>query len=115
MRDLEGLSRSDANLRQLEAHKRTAIVPSGLQNACAIFRMLDEYAYAATGRRTNMRLLDFSDAGTLRLAKFAHDMVSWHFGLEELIVVALHMGAKSRAAPQCERAIPQPREVQTLK
>ena len=44
MRDLMGLGGLDANLRQLEGHKRTAIVPRGLPTACAILKMLDEYA-----------------------------------------------------------------------
>ena len=36
MCDLKGLGGGlDANLRQLEGHKRTAIVANGLQNVCA--------------------------------------------------------------------------------
>ena len=49
MRDLKGLGGLDSNLRQLlEGHKRTAIVARRLPNACAILRMLDEYAVGAT-------------------------------------------------------------------
>ena len=32
------------------------------------------------------------------MARFARDMVSWHFGVEELVVAALDMGNKGRAA-----------------
>ena len=38
MRDLKGLGGLDANLRQLEGHKRTAIVTRGLLNAFAILK-----------------------------------------------------------------------------
>ena len=94
MRELEGFGGFDSILRQLEGHKRTAIVASELPNACAILRKLDEYAYRATHHHADLKLLDLSDAGTFRLARFAHDMVSWHFGLEEVIVAALDMVTK---------------------
>ena len=100
MRDLKGLGGLDANLRQLEGHKRTAIVARGLPNACAILKMLDEYALSATRHHMDRNLIELTDAGTLKVARFAHDMVSWHFGLEEVIVAALDMANKRRAA--CE-------------
>ena len=80
MRKLEGLGGLDSNLCQLlEGHKRMGIVASALRNACAILRMFDEYAYEATGHHEELNLLDLSDAYSLRLARCAHDMVSWHF------------------------------------
>ena len=45
MQELKDFNWIDKTMRQLEAHKRTAIVASKLPNACAIFRMLDEFAY----------------------------------------------------------------------
>ena len=114
MRDLKGLGGLDVNLRQLEGHKRTAIVARGLPNACAILKMLDEYALGATRHQVDRKLIELSDAGTLRVARFAHDMVSRHFGLKEVIVVALDMTNKGRAACERERVIPAPRMAQSL-
>ena len=71
--------------------------------------MLDVYAFGATRHHVERNLIDFSDAGTLRLARFAHDMVSWHFGLEEVVVAALDMSTKGRAACEGEKVIPAPR------
>ena len=113
MRDLKGLGGLDANVRQLEGHKRTAIVAKGLPNACAILKKLDEYAFGATRHRVDRNLIELSDADTLRLARFAHDMVSWHLGLEEMIVAALDMANKGRAACEGERVVPAPRLAQT--
>ena len=59
---------------------------------------MNDYAIAAMGRRSDLRLLELADGGTLRLARFARNMVSWHFGVEELVVAALDMGNKGRAA-----------------
>ena len=98
MHDLKGLGGLVANLRQLEGHKRTAIVARGLPNAYAIVKMLDEYSLGAIRHHVDRNLLKLFDAGTLRVAKVAHDMVSWHFGLEEVIVAALDMANKGRAA-----------------
>ena len=114
MRDLKGLGGLNANLRQLDGHKRTAIVAKGLPNACAILKMLDEYAFGATRHHMDRNLIELSDAGTLRLARFAHDMVSWNFGLEEVIVAELDMANKGRAACEGERVVPAPRLAQAL-
>ena len=114
MRDLQRLGGLDSNLRQLENHKRTAIVARGLPIACAILRMLDEYAFGATRHHVERNLLELSDAGTLRVARFAHDMISWHFGLEEVIVAALDMATKGRAASEGEKVVPAPRLAQSL-
>ena len=114
MRDLKGLGGLHANLRQLEGHKRTAIVARGLPNACAILKMLDEYGLGATHHHMDQNLLGLSDATTLRVARFAHYMVSWHFGLKEVIVAALDMSNRGRAPCEGERVIPAPRLAQSL-
>ena len=98
MRDLKGLGKLDSNLRHHVDHKRTAIKARGLPNACAILKMLDEYAVGATRHNMERKLLELSDAGTLRVARLAHDMVSWHFGIEDVIVAALDMANKEQAA-----------------
>ena len=99
-KDLDGLGGINEALQQLEGHRETAIVARGLPNTCAVWRLINDYAIAAMGRRSDLRLLELADGGTLRLARFARDMVSWHFGVEELVVAALDMGNKGRAACQ---------------
>ena len=64
---------------------------------------MKDYAIAAMGRRFDLRLLELADGGTLRLARVARDTVSWHFGVEKLVVAELDMGNKGRAACQGER------------
>ena len=76
--------------------------------------MLDEYALGATRHHIDRNLIELSDAVTYRVARFSHDMVSWHFGLEEVIVAALDMANKGRAACEGKRVIPAPRLAQSL-
>ncbi len=76
--------------------------------------MIDKYAVEATRRHMERNLLELSDAGTLRVARFAHDMVSWHFGIEEVIVAALDMANKGRAACEEKKVIPPPGMAQSL-
>ena len=98
-KDLNGLGSINKALHQLKDH-RTAIVARGLPNACAVLRLINDYAIAAMGRRSDLRLIKLADGGTHRLSQFARDMVSWHFGVEELVVAALDIGNKGRAACQ---------------
>ena len=70
-----------------------------------MLQLIDDYVYQATGWRSDLRLLELADAGTLRVTKFARDTVLWHFGMEELVVAALEMGNNGRAACQGDRAI----------
>ena len=112
-RDFKGLGGLDSTLRQLESHKRTAIVASRLPNACAILQKL-EYAFGATRHYVERNLIDLSDAGTLRLSRVAHDMVSWLFVLEEVVVAALDMATKGRAACEGERVVAVPPLAQSL-
>ena len=114
MRDLTGLRGLDSNLRQLVGHKRTAIVARGLPNSCAILQMLDQYAFGATRHHVERNLIELTDAGTLRVARFAHDIISWHFGMEEVIVAALDMANKGRAACEGEKVVPAPCLAQSL-
>ena len=72
-------------------------------------KLLDEYALGTTRHHMNRNLIELSNAGILRVARFAHDMVSWHFGLKEVIVAALEISKIERAACEGERVIPAPR------
>ena len=76
--------------------------------------MLDYYVLGATHHHVDRNLLKLSDAGTLRVARFAHDMVSRYFGLEKVIVAVLEMANKKRAAWEGERVIPAPRLAKSL-
>ena len=67
--------------------------------------MLDEYAQGIPCQRANLRLLNLADEGTLRFATYAHDIVSWHFKMEELIFTVHDMGNKEIGACQRERVI----------
>ncbi|MCP6769715.1 hypothetical protein NL529_33195, partial [Klebsiella pneumoniae] len=46
--------------------------------------------------------------------RFARDFVSWHCGVEELVVVALNFSLKGRAAPIGKKATPLPGDTKTL-
>ena len=106
-----GLGGLDANLRQLEGHKRTAIVPRGLPTACAILKMLDEYALWAILHHVDRNL---SDVGRLRVVRFAHDMVLWHFRLTDMIVADFDIATKNRAACKKDKVVPAPHLAQSL-
>lgn len=47
MRAFNGVKGLDSNIRQLENHKRTAIVAKGLSNGFSILKMLDECKFRA--------------------------------------------------------------------
>ena len=76
MKEFEGLGGIIGSLHQLKGHRRTSIVVTVLSNACAVLRLMDDYAYGATSRRSDLRLLELADAELLRLANFARDTVS---------------------------------------
>ena len=97
-KDLDGFGGINEALQQLEGYRRTAIVASGLPNACVVLRLMNDYALMATRRGFDLRLLERADGGTFRLARFARDMVSWHFGVEELVVAVLEICNKKRVA-----------------
>ena len=104
MRELEKFGRINTSLRKLEGDKRPAIVASGQPNMCSVLRMLDEYAQGIPVW-PDLRLLDLANKGTLRLTTLAHDIVSWHIKVEELIFTAHDIGNKGSAAYQGERVI----------
>ena len=104
--ELDGLDGFNRSLIALEGRERTAIVASGLSNAFAIFKLLDEFGVRSTRWNASICHVDFADGGTLKLAKMAYEVLSWHFGLEDLVVVALDMGAKARCAREGVRPVP---------
>ena len=105
-RELDKLDGLEQSLMILEGCKPTAIVARGLPNACAIFKLMNEYAKRASGYDGKIRHIELADRGTLRLSILARDLTSWHFGIEELLVAALDMDSRCRAAPLGTHSVP---------
>ena len=98
IRELDGLEDFEHRLLALEGRSVTAIVCSGLPNACAVYKLLNEYAKEAAGEAGEMHSIELSNGGTLLLARLAQDVVSWHFGVEELVTEALDLDSIGRSA-----------------
>ena len=105
-RELDKLEGFDQSLLILEGCAPTAIVACGLPNACAIFKLLDEYAKRASGYAGKIRHIELADGGTLKLSILARDLISWHFGIEELLIAALDMDSRCRSAPLGTHSVP---------
>ena len=79
---------------ELEGRGPTAIVTSGLVNARVVFKLINEYSTSATGRSNRIRLIELTYGGMLKLAAIARREVTWHFGLEDLELIALDVETK---------------------
>ena len=86
--------------------ERTAIICYGLPNACAVFKLLNDYSAEAAGYLGAIRHIELADSGTLKLAIMARGFASWHFGVEDLVVAALDMGCVCRSAKVGFRLVP---------
>ena len=98
LRELDGLDDFEHRLLALEGQDITAIVCSGLPNACAVYKLLNEYSKQAAGKAGEIHSIELANGGTLQLAKMAQDFVSWHFGVEDLVTEALDMDSIGRSA-----------------
>ena len=87
-------------MHQLEGYRRTAIVASGRLNACAVLRLMDDYAQGPTGRRSYLKILVLEDERTFRQAKLARNTDLWHCCVKTLMIAALDISNKKRAACQ---------------
>ena len=105
-RELDELDGINGSILDLEGREPTAIVARGMANACAVFKLIDEYALRASGYRGRIRHIELADAGTLSLAITARSVVSWHFGIEDLLVEAIDMESRCRSARQGEHSVP---------
>ena len=105
-RELDKLDGFEQSLLILEGCEPTAIVTRGLPNACAIFKLMDEYAKRASGYAGKIRHIELADGGTLKLSMLARDLISWHFGIEELLVAALDLDSRCRSAPLGKHFVP---------
>jgi hypothetical protein len=105
-RELDKLDGFEQILLILEGCEPTVIVARGLPNACAIFKLMNEYAKRASGYAGSIRHIELADGGTLKLSILARDLISWHFGIEELLIAALDINSRCRAAPLGTHSVP---------
>ena len=92
MRELDGLDDIDHRLLELATTTDqvfTIIVSTGLSNACAVFKLLNEYSTKAANLIGNIYLIELSDGGLYGLSYLARNLLSWRFGLEDLVYAAL--------------------------
>ena len=99
LRALNDLLEFDRRQRELEGRHITAIIAVGLQNACAIFHLMNEYAKGATTRNGDIHRIQLACNGMLQVATFDREAVTWHFGLKVVVLLALDIGSLARAAP----------------
>ena len=71
LRELADLGDFERRLLQLEGRKPTAIVSSGLPNACVIFKLINEYSQAPAGRSGRIQQIEHADCGIHKLTAFA--------------------------------------------
>ena len=98
LRELAGLDDIERRLLEFEGRGPTAIVTSGLPNACVVFKLINNYSQAAAGRSGRIRHIELADGGILKLAALAHRAVTWHLGLEDLVLIVLEIENQGRSA-----------------
>ena len=81
LRDLDGLDGFNQAILALDGCTPTAIIFSGLPNACAVFKLMNEYSISAAG-----------SIGFIRHIKLAvGETLSWHLSPEEHATNTSHM------------------------
>ena len=73
LRELHGLYDFERKILELEGRGPTAIVTTGLPNACVVFKFINEYSQAAAGRSGRIRHIELADG----------DILKWQFSLVE--------------------------------
>ena len=111
LRGLSGLDDYKRRLLELEGRGPTAIVTSGLPNANAIHKLFTAYAIGSTGIGSTNHLMQLADGGTLKLASLARKLVTWHFGIEDLVLVALDIEFSGRS-PAVGQPLREPADLQ---
>ena len=74
--ELDGLYDFEQKILELDGRGPTAIVTTGLPNACAVFKLINEYSQAATGRSGRIRHIELAHGGMLKLAALARRAVT---------------------------------------
>ena len=97
LRELDGLDDLERRLLKLESREPTAIVTSGVPNACATYKLMNEYAQEATALGGRFYLIDLAKGGMLKLATLTGDAVCWHLGFGDLVLVALDIENSGRS------------------
>ena len=98
LRKLDGLEGFDQAILELDGHKPTAIISSGLPNACAACKLMNEYSNSAAGFTGLIRHIELADRGTQKLASLARRACTWHFGYKDLVLISLDPENQSRSA-----------------
>ena len=98
LRELDCLEGSDQVILELDGRKFTAIISSGLPNACAVFKFINEYSNSEAGSTGFIRHIELADCTTLKLASLARIACTWHFLYEDLVLIALDPENQGRSA-----------------
>lgn len=102
-REFDGFDDFERRLLELVGRGPYAIVISGFPNACAIYKLMNDYAQLATKREGRNNLIELADGGMLKLATLARDAVSWHLDFDDLVLVTLDIENSGRLAFLGER------------
>lgn len=98
LRSLDGFKDFDKRLFELEGRETTAIIAFGQPKACALYFLISEYAKEATTRNSSILHIQLANNGMLRVAALAREAVTWHFGFEDVVHVALDISSLVRSS-----------------
>ena len=98
LRELDGLYDFRRRILKLESRGLTAIVTIGLPNACAVFKLINEYSQTAAGHSGRIGHIKLADGGMLKLAALARRAVTWHLGFEDLVLITFDIENQGRSA-----------------
>lgn len=90
------LNLDSSKLKATSERDFTVIVSLRLPNACAIHKLLSEYAKEATNLIENIYLIELADGGLTGLFFLALYLFSWRFSLKDL--EAFDIESSQRAA-----------------
>ena len=102
--ELDGLDDIDHRLLELATtsdQEFTIIVSTGLQNECAVFKLFNDYSTVAANLIGNIYLIEFGDGSLCVLTFLVRNLLSWRFGLEDLVYAALDIKNSQRSARLC--------------
>ena len=103
LRKLDYLYDFERRILELEGRGPTAIMTTGLPNASAVFKLINEYLQAPAGRSGRIRHIELADGSMQKLAALARRAVTWHLGFEDLVLIALDIENKKQSAMLVEK------------
>ena len=83
---------------KLEGRGPREIVTTKLQNACAVFKLINGYSQTAACRSGRIRHVELADVGMLKMAALACRAVTWHIDFAELVLIFLDIENQWRSA-----------------